>query len=421
MRGFNPLKNGNLNTGRVVLLALLALLVGLGLATLPTDAKPDHNYLAKKLKLSPAPKAKPPEAEPPKPRPEPIQTSLYGLVMEIENTEPHTSSQFFKPIQQKETLQKVTVRLEVSPKKLGLKSNLIVVDNILGDNPAYNIPLTPGARVLLNAEKESDSAPWRFYIANRNRVPALMILGALTVLAILLIGGQEVAKHAVLVTIMLMGCYKALFPAILAGTTGPYWIFLMCAMFTILGTFIYQQPGSRAFSREQSVVILSTLGGLLILTAILQILHVIMPLDGYSSEALASLWYRSPKMDYWTFFMAGMLFSFQGFLFYLCWTLSQNRKDSAPLNFWQQFDLVMLRGRRMMGPLISSLGLLFLGLFMPILLQMDGTPTPQFVNLESTCAMLTMAFAGGLTLMLTIPLTALIAAWRLCKPKTATH
>jgi uncharacterized membrane protein len=121
-------------------------------------------------------------------------------------------------------------------------------------------------------------------------------------------------------------------------------------------------------------------------------------------------------MDYWTFFMAGMLFAFQGFLFYLCWTLSQNRKDSEPLTFQQRFDIVMLRGRRMMGPLISSLGLLFLGLFMPILLQMEGTPTSQFVNLESTCAMLTFAFAGGLTLMLTIPLTALIAAWRLSAP-----
>ena len=69
-----------------------------------------------------------------------------------------------------------------------------------------------------------------------------------------------------------------------------------------------------------------------------------------------------------------------------------------------------------MGPFISSLGLLFVGLFMPILLQMEGTPTSQFVNLESTASMLTFAFAGGLTLMLTVPLTALIAAWQMSTP-----
>lgn len=404
MRGFNPIKVG--------LMALLAMLACCTVLTATVPAEP-HSPPARPLKLSPAPQAKSAKAAKPTSKAEPLQVDLYGLVMKIENAKPHSASQFFKPIQQKETLQKVTVRLEVPPHRLGLKSNLVVIDNMIGDNPAYNIPLKPGARVLLNAEKDEKSAQWRFYIANRNRVPALMILGAVTILAILLIGGQEVTKHALLVTLMLIGCYKALFPAVLAETTGPYWIFLMCAMFTILATFIYQQPGSKTFSREQSVVILSTMGGLLILTGILFILHEIMPLDGYSSEALASLWYRSPKMDYWTFFMAGMLFAFQGFLFYLCWTLSQNRKDSEPLTFRQQFDLVMLRGRRMMGPLISSLGLLFLGLFMPILLQMEGTPTPQFVNLESTCAMLTFAFAGGLTLMLTVPLTALIAAWRL--------
>ncbi len=408
MRGFNPLRSG--------LLAFVVVLISFCLVNSQSIAKPHGDQLARVLKLSPAPHKKNGQPTKPSQKKEPLQVDLYGLVMKIENTEPHSASQFFKPIQQRETLQKVTVRLEVPPNKLGLKNNLVVIDNIIGDNPAYNIPLKPGARVLLNAEKEDQSSQWRFYIANRNRVPALMILGAVTILAILLIGGQEVAKHAILVTLMLIGCYKALFPAVLEGTTGPCWIFLMCAMFTILGTFIYQQPGTKAFSKEQSVVILSTFGGLLILTAVLLILHEIMPLDGYSSEALASLWYRSPKMDYWTFFMAGMLFAFQGFLFYLCWTLSQNRKDSEPLTFQQRFDIVMLRGRRMMGPLISSLGLLFLGLFMPILLQMEGTPTSQFVNLESTCAMLTFAFAGGLTLMLTIPLTALIAAWRLSAP-----
>lgn len=401
---------------RLSLSAFLAFLTVFGLVFPTVQAKENTGEQEQPFKLS-SPPSRQEEDQQPQKSLKPLQGDLYGLVIKVERaSQPLPARPFAKPMDTDETLQIVTIRLEANPKTLGLKNNLIQVENVLGENPAYNIPLKPGARVLLHAEKDEKTSQWHFYLANRNRTPALMILGAITIMAILLLGGAEVAKHAILVALMLTGCYKALFPALLAGTTGPYWIFLMCGMFTILGTFIYQAPGSKAFSREQSVVILSTMGGLLILTAIMWIMGEITPLNGYSSEVLAALWYRSPKMDYWTFYMAGILFAFQGFLFYLCWTLAQNRKDSQPLGFRERFDIVMLRGRRMMGPLISSLGLLFLGLFMPILLQMEGTPTAQFVNLESTASMLTFAFAGGLTLMLTVPLTAFIAAWRLSNP-----
>jgi uncharacterized membrane protein len=184
-------------------------------------------------------------------------------------------------------------------------------------------------------------------------------------------------------------------------------------VFTILGSFIYQVPGAKSFSREQSVVILSTLGGLLMLNFILWVMHFITPLGGFSSEGLAALWYGAPKMDYWGLYLSSVLLGFQGFLFSLCWMLSQQRQETEVLGFWARFNIVIIRGRRLLGPMSSSLGLLFLGLFLPILLQMQGTPTAQFVNLESTASMWVFALSGGLTLILTVPLTALIAAWRL--------
>lgn len=340
------------------------------------------------------------------------QADVYGVVISIKNMGAPPTGSLVKPIETTEILQKVQVRLDMQGlENHGVTSRTVTVDNVLGDNPAYNIPLKPGARVLLSMEK-TPSGKWNFYIANRDRTPAIMILGTLFVMAVLMIGGPEVTKHALLVTLMLVGAYKALFPAVLSGTTGPNWILLMCFMFTILASFIYQTPGSRSFNREQSVVILGTLGGLTILCLILWVMHEIAPLNGFSSEGLANLWYQSPNMDYWTFFMSGVLIGFQGLLFYLCWSLAQNRKeaDGRVLNFHQRFEVVMLRGRRLLGPMLSSVGLLFLGLFMPILLQLQGTPTAQFVNLETTASMLAFAFAGGLTLMLTVPLTAFIAA-----------
>jgi len=344
---------------------------------------------------------------------------IYGVVISVKNATAKQQKGMFRPVDTDETLQKVTVRLTSDGPNAEFKNRVITIDNVLGSNPAYNIPLKPGARVLINMEKNPDTGKWVFYIANRDRTPALMILGTLFLLAALIIGGVEVSKHLLLILLMLLGCYKALFPSILDGTAGANWILLMCFTFTILASFIYKVPGTRSFNREQTVVILGTMGGLLIHTLILWIMHEIAPLNGYSTEGLATLWYQSPKMDYLTLLMSGALLGFQGFLFYLCWSLAQGRKESEPLSFRKRFGIVMLRGRRILGPLISSLGLLFLGLFMPILLQLQGTPTAQFINLESTVSVLALAFAGGLTLILTVPLTAFIAAWILTQNTSA--
>lgn len=353
------------------------------------------------------------------------QMDLYGVVVSVENAGAPPGGELLakplsKPMAQREILQKVRVKLDMQARVKGLRDLTVTVENVLGENPAYNIPLKPGARVLLNMERNPATGEWMFHIANRARTPSIMILGALLVLAVLIIGGPEVSKHMLLASVMLTGVYKALFPAVLMGSGGMLWILLMCFMFTILGSFIYQVPGTRALSREQSVVVLGTLGGLMLMGFIMWIMHLIAPLDGFSSEGLAALWYHSPKMDYWALFMGSVLIGYQGFLFYLCWQLAQNRKEGEPLSFNQRFSLVMLRGRRLLGPLLSSLFLLFIGLFTPILLQMQGTPTAQFMNLESTASMLAYAFAGGLTLILTVPLTALIAAWRLSPDNSST-
>lgn len=383
----------------------------------PHPARNQTSLSSRRLHNSGTPNASS-ASEPNNPRPNKNSKDLYGVVLSVKEVGAVPESRLFKPGQQQEHLQqehlqKVEVKLDLASRIDGLKSPIVVVDNSLGDNPAYNIPLKPGTRVLLTMEQNPNSGQNSFYLANRNRTPALMILGTLMVLAVLLIGGPEVAKHGLLAVIMLMGIYKALFPAIMAGSHGMDWLMLMCFMFTILGSFIYQAPGTQSFSREQSVVILSTLGGLLILSLILWLMRELTPLNGYSSEGLADLWYLSTHTDYWTLYLSSVLIGFQGFLFYLCWMLAQQRHETEFISFSARFRIVMIRGRRLLGPLISSLSLLFFGLLLPILLQLDGTPTAQFINQESTASILTFAFAGGLTLILTVPLTALIAAWRL--------
>lgn len=338
----------------------------------------------------------------------PEQHYLYGVVMRVEEGGQAPGSELFKPVESQERLQRVEVRIISDPQVPGYrKGDLVRVENIVGDNPAYNIVLKPGARVLLNAER-SPQGKWTFYVANRDRVPALIVLGTVLALAVMMLGGAEVLKHVLLAVLLLIGSYHLLFPAVMHGAHPLLWTLGFCLAFIVLGSFIYQSPEVRPFSREQLVVIFGAIGGLVIMSLLVCLMHFITPLDGFSDEALASLWYVSPRVDYWGLFLSTALLTFQGFIFYLAWMMAQNRKET--LTFSRRFGILMLRGRRLVGPMVSSLGLLFLGLFAPLLLQMQGMPTAQFANLEKTASIITIAFAGGLTLILMVPLTAVIAA-----------
>jgi uncharacterized membrane protein len=347
---------------------------------------------------------------------------LYGVVLKVVPLEQTPESSRLRMVGESARLQRVTVRLDTAGipdsyakqhKKKPLP-DVIAVYNTVEANPAYNIPLQTGARVLLSLNTNSVTGKQVFSIANRDRTPALMILATLTLLAWLLIGGSQVARHVLLVAMMLLGVYKLLFPLILSGRGGAVPLTVLCVAFPLLAGLIHSSGSNinlRALSREQAVIAGGVLGGTAILSVILLIMGLITPLSGFSNEGLAGLWYRSHGMDYWLLYRASVLIGFQGFLFYLCRTLARQRESDAQAPFRERFHIIMQRGRGLLGPLVSSLGLLCLGLFLPLLLQMEGTPTAQFINLESTASLFVFAFSGGLTLILTMPLMALLVAW----------
>ena len=353
------------------------------------------------------------------------QVDLYGVVVKVEDASASPQARQLRAAGENDRLQKVTVKLDAAQ-----MSNLpgkalpqtITVENVLGENPAYNIPLQPGVRVLLNMETNPTNHQRVFYITNRDRTPALIILSTIALLALLLIGGSEVARHGLLVVLVMLGVYKLLFPMILTGQGAIFPLMAMCTAFPVLAALIHSSDepakGPRLFHRNQMVLIGGVWGGTAILVFILWVMRMITPLGGFSNEGLAELWYRAPKMDYWALYLSSVLIAFQGLLFYLCRLLTRQRQADPSLDqspdrlFGARFQIVMRRGRGLLGPLVSSLGLLCLGLFLPLLLQLEGTPTAQFINMESTASLFVFAFAGGLTLILTVPLTALLVAWQ---------
>ena len=342
------------------------------------------------------------------------QHYTVGIVESIEGEIPNSSDASKGA---RTWIQKVLVKLDSDLKEEGLKQGAIVpVYNEISENPAFNTnAVHTGSRVLLAVERGPHGRT--FYIANLNRTPALMILGGILVLAILLLGGREVVKQILLAGLLLFGTYQLLFPSVLAGRHPGTWAFVFCIAFVVLASYFYRGKANKTFTSQQVIAILGSIGGLSIMGTLIAIMHLITPLNGFISEGLAALWYSYPCLDYWGMYEGAGLITFQGFIFYIAWTLAQQRKEGENLGFRQRFDILMLRGRRLVGPILSSLSLLFIGLFTPLLLQWqtEGMEQSEFANSELTAAVITVGFTGALTLLLTVPLTAMIACWILAK------
>ncbi|MEM0951826.1 MAG: YibE/F family protein [Cyanobacteria bacterium P01_H01_bin.74] len=335
-----------------------------------------------------------------------IAGDVYGVVVAVEALEQHVKTD-------QNAIQVATIRLDGLTGATTHSEKLIQAHHQTERLSGLTFNLKPGMRVLLKRSLNKKDKTAKFTVINYDRTPALLILGAVLILAILVIGGVELTKHALLVVLVFSGCYKALFPAILSQGTGPYWIFLMCAMFTILASFIYRRPGqSNPFSRQQWVVGLGTAGGLCILFLILTLLKDLMMLSGFWHTGLIALKQDYPNMDAWSLFIASVLFGFMGFLFYVSWSLAQTRqdKDDLTMGFAARFSLVMLRGKRLLGPLLSSVGLLTLSLLLPVLIQLQDQTRAQLINLEPTASMLAFIFMGLLTVILTMPWVAFLSA-----------
>jgi uncharacterized membrane protein len=299
-----------------------------------------------------------------------------------------------------------------------LRGKTVMVENILGDNPAYNIPLREGARVLLSMELLPQGPP-NIYITNRDRMPALMFLFGLFMLAVILAGGRLVFRQFILLSFGLILLNQGILPALVNGEHGVVLFYCATLVFALAGLLVmvpeqWQKPR----------ILLAFLAGLLINLSVMLFLLVLAarlaPLQGFSGEEVAALWYEHPHMDFSHLFYLSGLLAYLGVLFYLMWFIFQTHLSASSQTGTSRYLYLLDRGRQVAGPVLGMLGFLYIGLFMSLFLQARHTPSMMhFMNLESTATVVVIFLIGGTTLLLSLPITARLASWFLPMPEAA--
>lgn len=213
---------------------------------------------------------------------------------------------------------------------------------------------------------------------------------------------------------------KFIVPQILAGKD-PLFITTLGA-FAIMASTIYLAHG---FTKKTSVALLSTLLSLS-LTAGLAILFVnLARLTGLGNESAYSLRFGGTDINFKGLLLGGIIIGALGVLDDITTAQSaavyELKKANEKLKFMQLFEHGLNIGREHISSLVNTLVLAYAGASLPVFLAFvlnpSGAPVWAILNSEFISEEIIRTLAGSVGLVLTVPITTLLAAYFASKQK----
>jgi uncharacterized membrane protein len=286
-----------------------------------------------------------------------------------------------------------------------------VITNEMTDNPAFNVAVTPGQEVVLSMVTESGGKP-EFNIADYHRAPVLCWLLGIFLIVFLIFGGKNGLKSLAGLVITVLLISFVLLPLSMSGFNP-----LLSAIFICLSATTTSMLLVGGFSKKSSAAILGTVGGVIIAGIAAQIVIVMAPLTGLSSEEaqiLRGSVLNQPPAFYSGLLAAGMLIGALGVIMdvgiSVASAVQEVAKTGGNLTAGQLYESGMNVGRDIMGTMTNTLILAYTGSALPLLLLAAQMPSIKLLNLDLVATEIASALSGSLGLVCTIPLTAIAAA-----------
>lgn len=268
------------------------------------------------------------------------------------------------------------------------------------------VTLVPNADPLTAA-----GCPYR--LDDYQRLGGLAALAAVFLLGIVAMGRMK-GVHTVLA--LLLTC-AAVFWVFLPLVLGGYNIYLaavaVCVYVTAATLLLVNGP-----HRKTLVAVLGCSGGLLLAGLLAVLTAGLLRLTGLASQEaiyLADLPIRRP-LDLAGVAFAGILIGAVGAVMDVAMSLSsalwELRCQAARPGFWMLLRSGMNIGRDMMGTMANTLVLAYIGSSLPtvLLLTAYSSSALGLLNREMIAAELVQAVIGSFAILLTVPLTALLAS-----------
>lgn len=301
------------------------------------------------------------------------------------------------------------------------KGDILDVENNLSDNEAYNIFVKKGDNVVVMIEEHEDG--YDAYIADYYRSDYTLFLMILAAVLVLIIGKSKGLKAVISLGLTIVAIIYILLPQILKGRDPVYISILISIAITVITIFLVGGVNNKSIS-----AILGTIIGVVIAGVISYIVGTKAHLTGLSAEEATMLLYIPQKVtfDFRNLLFAGIILGSLGAVMDVGMSISSSIEEiynaNPELGVKELFKSGMNVGKDIMGTMINTLILAYAGTSIPILLVFMAYETSftKIFNLDIIATEIVRSLSGSIGLILTIPVTAIIAS-ALLKKSTDTR
>lgn len=300
------------------------------------------------------------------------------------------------------------------------KGTVQTLDNMLTGNPAYDISLNKGDKVVLHLEAKNTEVnsvdDVDFFIADVKRDYSLEAFAALFMILLVVIGRKKgvFSLVSIIATISLM--FFVLVPLILHGVNPVVAAVVIGILSTIIT--IYLVGG---FNSKSSAAIIGT-GLSLIFAGGMSLAAIWMArLTGFAGEESMFLYSTRPDLSFKGILAASMIIAALGALMdtgvSIASSVNEIYETDKKLTVNQLFKSGMNIGKDIIGTMSNTLILVYLGSALPLVLLSNNIDLQKFFNLNQVATEILSALIGSISILACVPLTAIIAAYLIKRQK----
>ena len=300
------------------------------------------------------------------------------------------------------------------------KGTVQTLDNMLTGNPAYDISLNKGDKVVLHLEAKNTEVnsvdDVDFFIADVKRDYSLEAFAALFMILLVIIGRKKgvFSLVSIIATISLM--FFVLVPLILHGVNPVVSAVVVGILSTIIT--IYLVGG---FNPKSSSAILGTAMSLIFAGGMSLAAIWMARLTGFAGEESMFLYSTRPDLSFKGILAASMIIAALGALMdtgvSIASSVNEIYETDKKLTVNQLFKSGMNIGKDIIGTMSNTLILVYLGSALPLLLLSNNIDLQKFFNLNQVATEILSALIGSISILACVPLTAIIAAYLIKRQK----
>lgn len=291
------------------------------------------------------------------------------------------------------------------------KDLVVDIENHLSDNQAYNIFVKDGDKVVVMIEEFEDG--YDVYIADYYRSNYILFLVILAIVLVIAIGRFKGLKAVISLSLTMAAIVYILLPQILKGVDPIPLSIIISIGVTVITIFLVG-----GINNKSVAAIIGTSFGVVIAGLISYIVGTKAHLTGLSAEEATMLIYipQEVTFNFRSLMFSGIILGSLGAVMDVGMSISSSIEEiynaNKDLSIKELFNAGMNVGKDIMGTMINTLILAYAGTSIPLLLVFMAyeTSLTKIFNLDVIATEIVRSLSGSIGLILTIPITALIAS-----------